>query len=250
MAQVLHFTKRPVIYVDTEKDNLIPFSPKYVDIYISFVAFFVRPISVMTKKLGYKKAIPYLNDYLSFLTSIYSNAASIYRFCLTTTVRPRYLKNKAFITIHIFDPHLLCVPSIHVAIGTGVYEWYKDFFNKNLFTEQEADFYLNQIKSLGFSIIESVLFVKQHSINCIPLALYMLTATNKDDFIPKDEVHSIISELFINNEDITEDTKDKLRNHFISLYDNALENRKNYETWQESITNWLVEHAKKTSQKI
>lgn len=53
--QKLHFTKRPVINVETDIDDKIPFLPDHVDTYLDFVNFFVQPMDMLKKRLGYKR---------------------------------------------------------------------------------------------------------------------------------------------------------------------------------------------------
>ena len=98
--QRFHITKRRVINVDTAIDEKIPFVPQRIFVYLSFVSFFVKPIDMLKRTLGLKRAAPYLCIYLKFLTSVYKNASSIYRYTMTTTTRPRYLKTRKFRTIH------------------------------------------------------------------------------------------------------------------------------------------------------
>lgn len=246
--QVLHITHRPVIKVDHRLDEKIPFDPSKIDIYMSFVSYFVKPLDMLIKRFGYKKAIPYLKEELFYLTETYKMAASIYRFSMTTTNRPDYKENKAFKTIHAADPHLLCVPSLHVAICTVIYAFYKSLFERQVFPQEEAERRLKEIKERAIAIIESVLFVKQHSVNCIPTAIYMINAIFGDKLFSANEAIELINELFVNATEINSETKKELNDYFTLLFErNYLENNFN-ENWQESIKRWLSEYAKKTGQ--
>ena len=42
LNQKFHFTKRPILNVDTEIDKKIPFKPEHVKTYLSFIDFFIR----------------------------------------------------------------------------------------------------------------------------------------------------------------------------------------------------------------
>ena len=242
--QRFHITKRRVINVDTAIDEKIPFVPQRIFVYLSFVSFFVKPIDMLKHRLGLKKAAPYLCIYLKFLTSVYKNASSIYRYTMTTTTRPRYLKTHNFRTIHFFDPHLLCVPSIHVAISAGVYAWFRQFFKTGLFSQEEADAYLKEIKAQAIAIVESVLFVKQHSVNCIPLALYMLTSTMNKSFFSAQDAIDFIDCLFVNAKEIDEETRAEIIEYFYYMYDRALLESKYSSDWQLCIQHWLEDFAK------
>lgn len=241
--QKFHITKRRVINVDTDIDDKIPFVPQRIFAYLSLVSFFVKPMDMLKRQLGLKKASSYLCLFLKFLTNIYQDASSIYRYSMTTTARPRYFKTHKFRTIHFFDPHLLCVPSIHVAISAGILAWFRQFFKVGLFTEEESKLYLEEINNQAVAIVESVLFVKQHSVNCVPLALYMLTATMSKSFFAPEDAISFIDSLFVNSKEITEETRKEIIDHFYYMYDRALLESKYSSNWRLCIQHWIDEFA-------
>lgn len=255
--QVLHLTHRPVINVETSLDDKIPFMPNKVSTYLGFIPFFVKPFAMMIKRIGYRKAAPYIRKNLRVLTKTYQSAASIYRFSMTTTSRPNYKEDAAFKTIHAADPHLLCVPSLHVSICAVTYAWYSDFFKnapKGIFSEEEALRRSEEIKKQALSITESVLFVKQHSVNCIPTALYMITAVFGSDFFSAKDAVNFINELFKTSKEIDDATKQEITDYFTALFTalyerTLLENNSN-PRWQDSIENWLRDFAAKTGQKL
>lgn len=241
--QKFHFTKRRIINVDTDIDDKIPFVPQRVFDYLGFVGYFVRPIDMLKKRLGIRNAAPYLCLYLKFLTSVYKNASLIYRFTMTTTTRPKYLKNHKFRTIHFFDPHLLCVPSIHVAISAGVLAWFRQFFKLGLFSQEETSAFIEELKVQAVAIVESVLFVKQHSVNCIPLALYMLSSTMNKSFFSAQDAIDFIDSLFVTATEIDAATKKEIIDYFYYMYDRALLESKYSSDWQLCIQHWLDEFA-------
>lgn len=251
LLQNLHkfkITKHPVIFVDAPLDKKIPFDPSKVQTYMNFIPYFLKPTVMLIKRMGYKNAAPYLNEYLDFIATMYKNAASIYRFCMTTTHRPDYKKGKEFKTIHIADPHLLCVPSLHVTIAAGTYAWFKQFFKLNLFEKEEADFYLNELFCEGQKITESVLYVKQHSVNCIPIALYMLSSSMNKEFFSVNDADYFMTSLFSDCSDIDENSKTEIREYFKFMYErNFLENIY-ADKWQDCIKHWLIDYAKETNQ--
>ena len=250
LNQKFHFTKRPILNVDTEIDKKIPFRPEHVKTYLSFIDFFIRPVDMMERRLGYKKASQYVCLYLNFIARIYKNAASIYRFCMTTTSRPKYYKTQKFRAIHFLDPHLLCVPSLHVAISAGVYAWFKQFFKTEVLPQDEAEIYLSEIKEKAVAIVESVLFVKQHSVNCIPLALYMLSSTMSKSFFSAQDAIDFIESLFLDSDEICEQDRNEIIEYFIYMYDRALLESKYSADWQNCIRHWLMDYAAQTGQKL
>jgi hypothetical protein len=248
--QRLHITHRSVIFVDTKLDDDIPFIPEKVTTYLSFVKFFIQPMSMLIKRLGYKKAAPYLNSFISTLSTMYSNAASIYRFCMTTTHRPKKCANRRFRMIYITDPHLLCVPSLHVTLAAGTYIWFKNLFAQNIFQEEEQQFRINELYQKAIAITESVLFVKQHSVNCIPIALYMLSSSFGPAFFTIEEAVHFMSDLYKNSPEIPESKKKEITEYFQFMYETTLLENNYNDRWQDCIKKWLVNFAKSTGQTI
>jgi len=249
-GEKLHIKKIPVITVDTEIDNKIPFSPDHVTDYMSFVPFLLDPFDMFKKRLGYKAASVPMNQYLQLLSDIYSNAAKIYKFCMTTTLRPKYLKEQKFRAIHFFDPHLLCVPSIHVAIAVGTYFWFAQLCKTNILPQEEAEKRLAEIKKQAILIIESVLFVKQHSVNCVPMALYMLSSTKDSSFLTPMDASQLIDELFKNTDEISPEDKILITEHFHYMYERAFLESEYSDNWETAIKHWLITHAQESGQEI
>jgi len=249
--QLFHLAHRPVIYVDTDLDEKIPFTPSKVTVYIGFVAFFVRPMDMLIKRLGFIKASRFLIDDVRYLTRMYRNAATVYSKILTTTHRPDYKEDIIFKTIHAADPHFLCVPSLHVTIAAGTYAWYRKIFSSfDVLPEAEAKARLEEIKAQAIAIIESVLFVKQHSVNCIPTALYMLTSAFEPGFFTIDDANKLIDELFKNSTEIDAETRREIAEYFNFMYERTILENGFAKNWQETIIRFLVEHASKTNQSL
>lgn len=249
LKRAMHLSRTPVIYVDTPLDDKIPFIPEKVNVYMDFVPFFLRPILMLSLRINKKKSAEVEKDFMKILSEMYKNTASIYRFCMTTTHRPKYFKGK-FKTIHAFDPHLLCVPSLHVTICTVTYAYYKSLRGKNILPEKELEDRIAEIRSYAIQIIESVLFVKQHSVNCIPAAIYMVSVTTPEGFFTKEDAHEFIDSIFLHCPEMPADLRVEVVNHFKNFYNQRYEENKTAEHWQDPLKNWLIQHAKETNQKL
>ena len=167
---------------------------------------------------------------------------------MTTTSRPHYLGDAAFKAIHAADPHLLCVPSIHVAIAAGSYAWFSQLFKTGIFPEEEAQMRLNEIKKEAVAIVESVVFIKQHSVNCIPLALYMLSSTMYKSFFTVQDSINFIDNLFLETPEISPEVRQEIIEHFYYLYERTLLESKYSANWEECIQHWLMDFAAETGQ--
>jgi hypothetical protein len=115
---------------------------------------------------------------------LYAFAAEAYRKNFSTTDRPFYIARPRFFLIHLVDPHLMCVPSLHVMVA--IHTWTK--FAAMLRSLGEAENCAAQIEEMkrgALAITQAILFVKQHSVNCIPAALYAMTRFDAELFPPE-----------------------------------------------------------------
>ncbi|MCK9171562.1 MAG: hypothetical protein M0P01_14220 [Treponema sp.] len=239
----------PIIYIDSEIDDKIPFTPEKVDTYLKFVNYFVRPISMLVTRFGLRRAAPICAEYINLIASLYQDAGTIYKYCLTTTHRPVYKKDRRFRFIYKNDPHYLCVPSLHICIVTGCYAFFRNLFKKEHFTPQEQDLWNKELYEDAVAIGESVLFVKQHSVNCIPAALYMMTTLHGDLFTTYDSVE-FINSLFAGDTTITPENRIQINSHINFMYERLLLESTCCDTWQEPVRHWLRIYAKQTNQPL
>lgn len=237
------FKTIPVLDVSHPLDELISFTPDKVKIYLNFTNFWIRPMTLLFRRLGVKKALPYCIEYLSLIETAYANAAKVYRFCMTTTKRPDYKTDAAFKMIHAFDPHLLCVPSLHVAIVILSSVYYADVFKNDDFTEEERKTYTAELREGARRIIESVLYVKQHSVNCIPAAMYMMLYVLKNRFTISAGI-DIINSLFADDETLSDSDKKKISAHIHFMFERLLLEGANENDWTVPVKRWLKSYAR------
>jgi len=242
------------VSVDHKLDKKVPFTPEKVHIYLDFVNFWIRPMTFLMCRIGQKKALPYCAKYLLHIKDAYHEASKVYSYCMSTTNRPDYNEMKGFRTIHRTDPHLLCVPSLHVAICILTYSYYKKIFKEVDLTEEEQKYYNRELYLSAITITETVLFVKQHSVNCIPAALYMMSHLIPDYFTLKDGV-DFIDSLFtgLSNEKdcpyyseelkttdlICDENRTEIRNHIHFMYEKLILEGVAEENWATPILKWL-----------
>lgn len=246
-ARKFGLSKTPVAKVDNELDNKIPFVPSKIGTYLDFTAFWIRPMSMMIEKLDSKKAAYYIHDYLKKISLTYHSASRIYKMCMSTTARPKYYKMFYFRVIHFFDPHYLCVPSLHISIVSLVWSFYRDAFkNMQELTQEEKDFYLSEIYNGAIKIAETVLYIKQHSVNCIPAALYMMTFLMRPFFTAEDGIQ-FLRDMFVKT-DIPVDTQKELKDYMYFIYERFLLVGITDDNWITPIRNWLKEYCCNSNQ--
>ncbi|HDQ13610.1 MAG TPA: hypothetical protein ENN41_02205 [Sediminispirochaeta sp.] len=165
---------RPVVWVDHPLDQKIPFRPQFVAIYLSFTHLWIKSIAFLYREFG-DRSLPYIVDFLEKLISLYRESAKVYLQVQSTTNRPRYLCNFSFKLIHLFDPHLHCVPSLHVEIVgltySAISRTVDELAEYPRRYQKEKDYLWRKM----ILITNSILFIKQHSVNCVSAGLFILS---------------------------------------------------------------------------
>lgn len=246
-ARKFGFSKIPIAKVDNELDEKIPFTPSKIGTYLDFTAFWIRPMTMMIEKLGRKKANKYIEDYIKKITLTYHSAGRVYRMCMSTTARPKYYKMFYFRVIHFFDPHYLCVPSLHISVVSLVWSFYREAFKEMPeLTKQEKDLYINEIYTGATKIAETVLYIKQHSVNCIPAALYMMTFLMRPYFTAEDGI-LFLRDMFVNT-NISEETQKELKDYMYFIFERFLLVGITDDNWIAPIRTWLKEYCINSNQ--
>ena len=208
----------PVSKVDHPLDGKIPFLPGKVNIYLDFVAFWVRSVAFLLKIRG-RKILEPVRNFIETMGNLYAWAAEVYRKNLSTTDRPFYIKQPRFLLIHAVDPHLMCIPSLHVMIVIRTYTLFREIL-KTLREEERFAAQAEELRRGALDITEAVLYVKQHSVNCISAAMYAMTRFDPGLFPPAEAEH-FVSGIFEAPENVTgicSGDRDKIREHILSLY--------------------------------
>jgi len=209
--------KIPVLSVDHPLDETVPFTPEKVSTYLDFIAYWIRPMGYIGRRFGRAAERKYLREFLETVNRCYRDAAEVYRFRMTTTKRPRYYRG-SFFTIHLFDPHFMCVPSLHVIIVVLAYTFYRKAFAELGMGNAEAEELNSELYDGAVAITETVLYIKQHSVNCIPAALYAMTRIRPYEVTPT-EVTRFISSLFANAPTVKSENAAKIREHISDMYE-------------------------------
>ena len=192
------FPRLPVSRVEHPLDELIPFNPCFIRIYLDFIAFWIRIIGFLSIGHG-KRGRTLAADFIVSITKIYTFAFQVYRKNLSTTDRPAqclgwYKKNIRFLLVHLVDPHLMCIPSLHVMLVVHSYTAFRHYL-RCLGEEKILKNLAEKVFKGALNITEAVLYVKQHSVNCIAAALY---AMNRFDpaLFTNDDAETFIQGLF------------------------------------------------------
>ena len=235
------FRKIPVVHVDNALDKKIPFTPERISTYLDFIHSLARPLGFIISTFKGKKRAEVCVKILNELRNCYQTSYDIYSFSMSTTDRPKYKKDRHFRLIHALDPHLMCVPSLHVAIMIMAWIQYREIFKMPYFTEEETKHYTAQVFESAKAITETVLYVKQHSVNCIPAAIYMMTVILKDLFTIEDAV-SFMDCLFVESTDLSPEVKKEINTYIHTMFERFLLEGSSAEDWTDPIKHWLSEY--------
>ncbi|MDR0447271.1 MAG: hypothetical protein LBH07_01235 [Treponema sp.] len=191
------FPVLPVSRADHVLDDRIPFNPRLIRIYLDFTALWIRIAGLLSTGFG-KRGRNLAAGFIASITGLYLFAFEIYRKNLSTTDRPNYKKGRYFRLIHLVDPHLMCIPSLHVMLMVHSYTAFRHFLK---LLEKEEDLWQlrEKVYRSALMITEAVLYVKQHSINCIGAALYAVHRYDPSLFSVED-AEAFINDLFAQKE--------------------------------------------------
>lgn len=230
----LGLRKVPVVNVDHPLDEQIPFRPELIGPYLDFIAFWIRPLGWIARRFGTRAFARHAVAYLRLIRRCYAEAADVYRAGMTTTRRPRYFRGR-FLAIHLFDPHLLCVPSLHVMICVLTYTFYRRAFAALGATPAEADALDAELFDGAVAITESVLYIKQHSVNCLPAAFYAMTRLTPAEVTPG-EIDRFVAHLFADDQ---LDAAPAIRAHVLAGYERLVSEGAADADWQATVQRYV-----------
>ncbi|GHU60783.1 hypothetical protein FACS189445_1120 [Spirochaetia bacterium] len=205
----------PVTSVDHPLDEKVPFIPRWVDTYLDFVPFWIRILGFLLRRYG-RRALQPAKDFLTDMGRLYRFAAEVYSKNMSTTRRPHYIARFRFFLIHLTDPHLMCIPSLHVMVMILSYTRFREILRS--FGDEEALApQIDAINSGAALITEAVLYVKQHSVNCVAAAMYAMRRFDPRLFPPA-EAERFVSRLFAEPDGLTPADGQIIRDHITALY--------------------------------
>jgi hypothetical protein len=231
---VIFHKKYPVSNVDHPLDEKIPFDPQWVDIYMDFSPFWVRTLGFLLENFG-KDAVALAKDFLLSMAALYDSAALVYKKNMSTTNRPHYYGKFKFVVIHCFDPHLMCIPSLHVMVVIRTYTKFREYLRTLNGSERfasEIDF----VRCHAVNITESILYVKQHSINCVAAGMYAMTSFDKSLF-ERQEALNFAEALFESKKN--DSAIIEIKQYIASLYNKFLNESESSDLWTEPLLNFL-----------
>jgi hypothetical protein len=243
----------PVITVDHPLDMKIPFDPAWVTVYLDFANFWIRMLTFLLRAYRRRSFAP-LREFIDSMGKLYAFAAEVYRGNFSTTRRPFYITRPRFFLIHLVDPHLMCVPSLHVMVVIRTWTCFAAILHSLGDGERFAP-QIEEMKQGALAITAATLFVKQHSVNCIAASLYAMTCFDEGLF-PPEEAEAFTALLFGEPPPaagrrplghpsaaprlrLSPADAAAIKAHIIDLYRRFLSRRKTAKTWDEPLLDFL-----------
>jgi len=233
----------PVSKADHPLDTRIPFWPEKITIYLDFVAFWIRCLGFLLRNYGRRAQEPDLT-FLESMGQLYARAGQVYSRNLSTTNRPFYLGHPRFLPIHGLDPHLMCVPSLHVMVVIRTYTFFREVLET--FAGENAAPLSQELYRGAVAITEAVLYIKQHSVNCVPAAMYAMTRFEPRLFPPEEAVR-FAAELFKGEKLPASADAEEIRQHIINLYRRFLAEGETAKDWTQPLLDFLRELPSKAN---
>jgi len=182
----------PVSKVDHPLDRKLPFDPSWITVYMDFSPYWIRVLAFLLRNYG-SRSFGAAREFISSMGRLYAFAATVYRKNLSTTDRPFYVAHPKFFVIHLTDPHLMCIPSLHVMVVIHAYTKFAAILRSLGEAENRAT-QIEEMRNGALAICQSILFVKQHSVNCIGASIYAMTRFDPELF-PPEEAEAFCSRL-------------------------------------------------------
>jgi hypothetical protein len=230
----------PVTSVDHPLDDRVPFIPRWVDIYLDFVSFWIRILGFLLARFG-RRALASARDFLDAMDRLYRFSAEVYAKNMSTTRRPYYIARPRFFLIHLTDPHLMCIPSLHVMVMILSYTRFQDML-RVLGAGESLEEQVDEVNAGAALITEAILYVKQHSVNCVPAAMYAMSRFDPALF-PRQEAERFVSRLFARPgtlPGIPAGDGALIRNHIIALYRRFMdESQASRDPWEAPLLRFL-----------
>ncbi|UCF96358.1 MAG: hypothetical protein JSV89_14405 [Spirochaetaceae bacterium] len=193
----LRLHNRPVAVLSHPLDGSLPFVPSLVRRYLGYLSIWLKTLLFLYRTYG-EAALRDIERMMTDLVLLYNTSGRVYQRCQSTTPSRRTpLGNPYFFLILLFDPHLHCIPSLHVLTVCYNYRQIRKMvmkFDPQGANNSEA---VEQAYRLAVEITETILLVKQHSLLDIGPSLYLLSRLFPD--YDDAEVYRFVADLFADN---------------------------------------------------
>jgi hypothetical protein len=219
-VRVLWPRRRLVATLAHPLDREIPFRPREVVTYLGYITFWFKTLCWLYDRIG-KEALPDIRRSMDEVLQLYREAGAIYRRRQSTTsTRAPLPRHPYFSLIYLLDPHLACIPSLHVMLICHNHLGTARILRRHGLRGAEAERLQEAVREEAARITEAVLLVKQHSLVDVAPSLFLLTALFPGDY-GRGQVVDFVGRLF-RDWPVEESTRSRMRALLLSTYEEFL----------------------------
>jgi hypothetical protein len=215
---------RPVAVMSHPADDSLPFVPGLFHRYLAYIKVWLSTLSSLYETYG-KIVFEDIEEMMLDVIRLYEVSGQVYRRCQSTTTSRRPAPtNPYFLLIAAFDPHLHCIPSLHVL--TICYNFHRTRqITKRIDPGGAYGCRLTaRTYSAALRITEAILLVKQHSLLDIGPSLFLLSRIFPD--FDAGEIRRFVADLFTDPSLIDRPTAQRIRAVILGGFQKLLELQK------------------------
>lgn len=155
-------------------DGKIPFEPKALSAYISFVGLWISGINFLKKEFGKKVAVD-IGKFIIDLAAFYPEAARIFKQAQTSFERTGDGGLK-FKILRFIDNNKNAAPSVHAEVAARTYSRLSDIIDAHAPDPSLYESIKNVYFQKAVKVLESLLLIKQHVVMDIGVAFAILSS--------------------------------------------------------------------------
>jgi hypothetical protein len=211
---------RPVAVVSHPLDDCLPFDPRLFRRYLGYFTVWMKTLSCLYRIYG-KLALGDIDGMMQGVVLLYDASGQVYRRCQSTTTSRRTAPaNPYFLLIALFDPHLHCIPSLHVLTICYNYLQTRKIVMRLDPGRASGSRLVAETYRSALRITEATLLVKQHSLLDIGPSLFLLSRLFPD--YDDREIRRFVSELFAGIPILDPDSATRVRGAILRSYEELL----------------------------
>jgi len=185
---------RPVAVISHPLDDSLPFDPRLFHRYLGYFTVWMKTLSGLYRIYG-NPALEDIEEMMRGVARLYDAAGRVYRHCQSTTTSRRTAPaNPYFLLVFLFDPHLHCIPSLHIL--TICYNYHQA--SRTVMRRDPYGVSGSRLSAAAYRaalrITEAILLVKQHSLLDIGPSLFLLSRLFPE--YGEREIRRFVSDLF------------------------------------------------------
>jgi hypothetical protein len=207
---------RPVAVIAHPADDCLPFVPGLFRRYLAYFSLWLRTLSSLYRMYG-EIVLGDIEEMMLDISRLYEVSGQVYRRCQSTTTSRRSAPgNPYFLLIAVFDPHLHCIPSLHIL--TICYNYHR---TRQITARVDPGGASGRRLTAGtyaaaLRITEAILLVKQHSLLDVGPSLFLLSRVFPD--FDAAEIRSFVSDLFTDTSVVDQSTASRIRAVIMSSF--------------------------------